>query len=129
MRRWFTIPIELPILQKSNTAVIELWYEQDAENKGFIDVYGDYPGRQDSKFFIGPSFAKSLFETSIMRYFQEGDCRIPAKVGLDNISTASQLFNGKKWLSFDLSGSLGVQNGSYRIRLEITDNSGNSHIL
>jgi len=128
MRRWFSIPIEILRLKQSANVTIELLYKE-MQQKGWVRVYGDYSIKNSDKIFIGPLFARTSFETSIQKYHQDGDYRINGKVKLGSINTVSSFYDGRRWSSFDLSDNRGIQNGEYRIRLEIVDGQGNSFIF
>jgi len=130
MRRWFSIPVEISLLRKLNPVKIEMLYENTPDSKkGYINVYGDYPLNNSDKFFAGPLFARSDFETSILKYSYDGDYRLNGTVRLKSLATQSNFSNGRSWTARDLSPRPGIQTGYYRIRLEIIDNQGNSLIF
>lgn len=130
MRRWFSIPMDLSLLNERGSLKVELELRSDInKSQGNIRVYGDYPILDNQKYFVGPLFARTDFETSIYNYLEKGDYRVAGRVSLASSSTTSNFFNGSFWNSRDLSDEKGMQSGSYRIRLEVIDSNGLSRIF
>jgi hypothetical protein len=129
IRRWFSIPVSLSALKNDNPVDIELIYEDPGSGKGWVKLYGDYVVRGNEHLFYGPLFAKDAFQTSIHKYIKDGDYRIKGSVLLHNLGSESSYYNQGKWSSLDLSKRLGIQNGQFRIRLELIDAQGNSEFF
>ncbi|MBI4707554.1 MAG: glycosyltransferase family 39 protein [Candidatus Omnitrophica bacterium] len=130
MRRWFSIPIDLSLLERGGNVKIELEHKPDVKTKaGVLKMYGDYPILDNQEYFVGPLFAKTDFETSIYNYLEKGDYRVSGKVKLASNGTKSSFYNGSSWVNDDLSDERGVQKGNYRIRVEVIDSNGLSSIF
>ncbi len=86
-------------------------------------IFGNYVAAGD-KLYEGPSFARSAEETSFYRLSYEGDYRLPWREILHNDGTKDALYIDGKADARDLSRCVGIQNGEYRIRLEVVQKDG-----
>jgi hypothetical protein len=130
MRRWFSVPVDMGILRKQPVTEINIQYaKMGGHNHSGVRIYGDYPVSLSGAFFEGPLFAKSDFETSHVKCIQDGDYRIGGKVALMSFRSTSEYFHDGEWAMTDLSETMGVQRGEFRIRLEIIGRDGYSRFF
>jgi hypothetical protein len=125
VRQWFSVPIDFSFLVGRDKIYVDIAIERK-NNKGnnYVDVFGDY---QIAKgFFEGPSLNsyKVGAKTSFAKYLIEDDFRLWDRTKIESNWSSSVFYNGSLWSTDDLSSDMGMQSGSYRIRLQLERGDG-----
>jgi 4-amino-4-deoxy-L-arabinose transferase-like glycosyltransferase len=126
-RQWHWIPVDLALLQDVERVNVEISVSGRGGKEDYLEVYGDYAREVDPKerHFTGPSFARTLFETSIDKLASDAgdrrraDFRLQRKERLLSQGVLACLGERGVPQAADLSPAYGRQTGEYRIRLEL----------
>lgn len=141
-RQWHRIPFDLALLEGVDRIRVEIAVTQGGSG-GFVEVYGDYPrtggpagsdrdarerdamGSGEMQRFVGPSFARTLYETSLDQLSgnagdrRRADCRLIHEEPMLSQATRSERIDSGKARADDLSTDYGRQEGVYRIRVDL----------
>lgn len=130
LRQWYEIELPLHFLENNSLLVIECSLSETVDHeRNYVIVFGDYATSKEENLFEGPCFPRNDSDTSLTKIMPySGDYRFEKITKLNSRETISEYYSGLKWQHKDLSGSSGMQSGSYRIRLEVIDKDGNQLI-
>ena len=131
LRQWYEIELPQHLLQNSTHLVIECSLDGMVDrNKNHVVIFGDYQTTSDSNFYVGPCIPRGDEDTSLAKIMPySGDYRFERVTPLYSIKTQSEYYNCCTWQKEDISGTPGIQSGSYRIRVELISNDGSQVIL
>jgi 4-amino-4-deoxy-L-arabinose transferase-like glycosyltransferase len=130
-RQWFKVPLPAGLLKEGGLNIIDIRSKGDNETRNLKretwKICGDYLITSPNR-YEGPLFHHFASETSIFKFFEDGDFRLRGATKLHHQASQSSLFDGQKWRYDDLSLAPGIQKGQYRIRLEIKLSDG-QHLI
>lgn len=126
-RQWHRIPFDPDLLRGKQRVRIEIGLVRAGGADDYIEIFGDYPPAEseEQRQFVGPSFARTLYETSTdkLRMFAadryRADYRLWQTTQVRSVATQSSRVRSGRADTDDLSPSGGRQYGEYRIRLEL----------